>query len=157
MLGGNKVAKLLGAVVDVCVGDVVSTGDVGSDGAGVSAGVVGSVGAGVSAGVAGSVDSVGGDVSSGVVVSDGAQTVGRVQAPAAARRARALNTPVYTVVLGTPNGTIERTLGTSAANAFTIGNTSWNRSSNEASTEILPLNRFPVCMMVLPFTVKEGL
>jgi Ca-activated chloride channel homolog len=45
-----------------------------------------------------------------VVVSDGAQTVGRVQAPAAARRARALNTPVYTVVLGTPNGTIERTL-----------------------------------------------
>ena len=36
--------------------------------------------------------------------------MGRVQAPAAARRARALNTPVYTVVLGTPNGTIERTL-----------------------------------------------
>lgn len=45
-----------------------------------------------------------------VVVSDGAQTVGRVQAAAAARRARALRTPVYTVVLGTPNGTIERTL-----------------------------------------------
>ncbi len=45
-----------------------------------------------------------------VVLSDGAQTVGRVQAPAAARRARALRTPVYTVVIGTPNGTIERTL-----------------------------------------------
>ena len=135
MLGGNKVAKLFGAVVDVCVGDVVSTGDVGSDGAGVSAGVVGSVGAGVSAGVAGSVDSVGGDVSSGVVVSDGAGA--------------SAGSDDSTVVVGA--------LGTSAANAFTIGNTSWNRSSNEASTEILPLNRFPVCMMVLPFTVKEGL
>jgi Ca-activated chloride channel family protein len=33
-----------------------------------------------------------------------------VQAPAAAQRARSLNTPVYTIVLGTPNGTIERTL-----------------------------------------------
>lgn len=45
-----------------------------------------------------------------VVISDGAQTVGRVQAIAAARRARALRTPVYTVVLGTANGTIEREL-----------------------------------------------
>lgn len=45
-----------------------------------------------------------------VLLSDGAQTVGRVRAPAAARRARALRTPVYTVVIGTPNGTIERTL-----------------------------------------------
>jgi Ca-activated chloride channel family protein len=45
-----------------------------------------------------------------VVVSDGASNVGRVQAVAAARRARSLRTPVYTVVLGTPNGTIERTL-----------------------------------------------
>lgn len=45
-----------------------------------------------------------------VVISDGAQTVGRVQAVAAARRARARQTPVYTVVLGTPNGTIEREL-----------------------------------------------
>ena len=45
-----------------------------------------------------------------VVVSDGAQTVGRVQAATAARRARVLRTPVYTIVLGTPNGTIERTL-----------------------------------------------
>lgn len=45
-----------------------------------------------------------------VVISDGAQTVGRTQALAAARRARSLRTPVYTVVLGTPNGTIERAL-----------------------------------------------
>ncbi len=45
-----------------------------------------------------------------VVISDGAQTVGRIQSPAAARRARALRTPVYTVVLGTANGQIERTL-----------------------------------------------
>jgi Ca-activated chloride channel family protein len=45
-----------------------------------------------------------------VVISDGASNVGRVQAVAAARRARSLRTPVYTVVLGTPNGTIERTL-----------------------------------------------
>ena len=45
-----------------------------------------------------------------VVFSDGAQTVGRIAAPAAAQRARALRTPVYTVVLGTQNGTIERTL-----------------------------------------------
>jgi Ca-activated chloride channel family protein len=45
-----------------------------------------------------------------VVVSDGASNVGRVRAVAAARRARSLRTPVYTVVLGTPNGTIERTL-----------------------------------------------
>lgn len=45
-----------------------------------------------------------------VVISDGAQTVGRVQAAVAARRARTARTPVYTVVLGTPNGTIERRL-----------------------------------------------
>lgn len=45
-----------------------------------------------------------------VVISDGAQTVGRAQAANAARRARGLRTPVYTVVLGTPNGTIEREL-----------------------------------------------
>lgn len=45
-----------------------------------------------------------------VVVSDGASNVGRVQANAAARRARSLRTPVHTVVLGTPEGTIERTL-----------------------------------------------
>ena len=45
-----------------------------------------------------------------VVISDGAQTVGRVRPAAAARRARAMGTPVYTVLIGTPNGTIERTL-----------------------------------------------
>lgn len=45
-----------------------------------------------------------------LVISDGATNVGRVQALAAARRARSLETPVYTIVLGTPNGTIERTL-----------------------------------------------
>jgi Ca-activated chloride channel family protein len=45
-----------------------------------------------------------------LLISDGAQNVGRTQAGAAAQRARTLQTPVYTVVLGTPNGQIERTL-----------------------------------------------
>ena len=45
-----------------------------------------------------------------LLISDGAQTVGRTTAAAAARRARALRTPVYTVAVGTPNGQIERTL-----------------------------------------------
>ena len=45
-----------------------------------------------------------------VIISDGATNVGRIQPTAAARRARTLRTPIYTVVLGTPNGQIERTL-----------------------------------------------
>lgn len=45
-----------------------------------------------------------------VLISDGAQTVGRSQPLAAARRAGVLRTPVYTVVLGTPDGVIERKL-----------------------------------------------
>ncbi len=45
-----------------------------------------------------------------LVISDGAQTVGRSQPVAAARRAGTLRTPVYTVVLGTPDGVIERKL-----------------------------------------------
>ena len=45
-----------------------------------------------------------------VIISDGATNVGRIQPTAAARRARSLRTPIYTVVLGTPNGQIERTL-----------------------------------------------
>jgi Ca-activated chloride channel family protein len=45
-----------------------------------------------------------------VVISDGAQTVGRSQPLAAARRAGVLRTPVYAVVLGTPEGVIERKL-----------------------------------------------
>ena len=45
-----------------------------------------------------------------VIISDGATNVGRAQPTAAAGRARALRTPIYTVVLGTPNGQIERTL-----------------------------------------------
>jgi Ca-activated chloride channel homolog len=45
-----------------------------------------------------------------VIISDGATNVGRIQPTAAAGRARALRTPIYTVVLGTPNGQIERTL-----------------------------------------------
>jgi Ca-activated chloride channel family protein len=45
-----------------------------------------------------------------LVISDGAQTVGRSQPLAAARRAGTLRTPVYTVVLGTPDGVIERKL-----------------------------------------------
>jgi Ca-activated chloride channel homolog len=45
-----------------------------------------------------------------VVISDGAQTVGRSQPLAAARRAGVLRTPVYTVVLGTQDGVIERKL-----------------------------------------------
>ena len=45
-----------------------------------------------------------------VIISDGATNVGRIQPTAAARRARTLRTPIYTVVLGTQNGQIERTL-----------------------------------------------
>ena len=45
-----------------------------------------------------------------LLLSDGAQTVGRLRPEAAARRARALRTPVYTVALGTPQGIVERTL-----------------------------------------------
>ena len=45
-----------------------------------------------------------------LLLSDGAQTVGRAAAAAAARRARSLRTPVYTVALGTPEGVVERTL-----------------------------------------------
>ena len=45
-----------------------------------------------------------------VVISDGASNVGRVQAVAAAQGARSQQTPVYTVVLGTAEGTIERAL-----------------------------------------------
>lgn len=45
-----------------------------------------------------------------LLISDGAQTVGRSQPVAAARRAGTLRTPVYTVVLGTPDGVIERKL-----------------------------------------------
>jgi Ca-activated chloride channel family protein len=45
-----------------------------------------------------------------LVISDGAQTVGRSQPVAAARRAGTLRTPVYTIVLGTPDGVIERKL-----------------------------------------------
>ena len=45
-----------------------------------------------------------------LLISDGAQTTGRAAPAAAARRARLLRTPVYTVLVGTQNGTIERTL-----------------------------------------------
>jgi Ca-activated chloride channel family protein len=45
-----------------------------------------------------------------LVISDGAQTVGRSQPTAAARRAGTLRTPIYTIVLGTPDGVIERKL-----------------------------------------------
>jgi Ca-activated chloride channel family protein len=46
-----------------------------------------------------------------LLISDGAQTVGRRVAPVqAARRARAAGVPVYTVALGTPDGVVERRL-----------------------------------------------
>ena len=45
-----------------------------------------------------------------LVISDGAQTQGTITPVAAARRARGLHVPVFTVVIGTPNGVVERTL-----------------------------------------------
>ena len=45
-----------------------------------------------------------------LVISDGAQTQGEVTPVAAARRARAAEVPIFTVVVGTPNGVVERTL-----------------------------------------------
>jgi Ca-activated chloride channel family protein len=45
-----------------------------------------------------------------LLISDGAQTQGRVTPDQAARRARAAGVPVYTVVLGTPDGVVERRL-----------------------------------------------
>jgi len=42
-----------------------------------------------------------------VVLSDGAQTTGDIQPLAAARQARRLRIPVYTVALGTPNGVVQ--------------------------------------------------
>jgi Ca-activated chloride channel family protein len=45
-----------------------------------------------------------------LVLSDGAQTQGRVTPVQAARRARAAGIPVFTVVLGTPEGIVERQL-----------------------------------------------
>lgn len=43
-----------------------------------------------------------------LLISDGAQTQGRVQPVAAAREARQQGVPVYTVSLGTPDGILER-------------------------------------------------
>jgi Ca-activated chloride channel homolog len=45
-----------------------------------------------------------------VVISDGANEGGRVSPATAARRARARRIPVYTVLVGTPNGRVERVL-----------------------------------------------
>ena len=45
-----------------------------------------------------------------LVLSDGAQTQGRTTPVQAARRARAARVPVFTVVLGTPEGIVERRL-----------------------------------------------
>ncbi len=45
-----------------------------------------------------------------LLISDGAQEGGRATPAAAARRARSLHVPVYTVVVGTPNGSVERSL-----------------------------------------------
>jgi Ca-activated chloride channel family protein len=42
-----------------------------------------------------------------LLLSDGAQTAGQVQPLDAAARAQQLGIPVYTIALGTPNGTIE--------------------------------------------------
>jgi Ca-activated chloride channel family protein len=45
-----------------------------------------------------------------VLISDGANEGGRVAPATAARRARARRIPVYTVLVGTPNGRVERVL-----------------------------------------------
>jgi Ca-activated chloride channel homolog len=45
-----------------------------------------------------------------VLISDGANEGGRVSPATAARRARARHVPVYAVLVGTPNGRVERTL-----------------------------------------------
>ena len=45
-----------------------------------------------------------------LLISDGAQTQGEVTPEQAAQRARAGGVPVSTIVLGTPNGVVERTL-----------------------------------------------
>jgi Ca-activated chloride channel family protein len=45
-----------------------------------------------------------------LLISDGAQTVGRVTPIQAARRARTADVPVFTVALGTPDGIVERKL-----------------------------------------------
>jgi Ca-activated chloride channel family protein len=45
-----------------------------------------------------------------LLISDGAAMGGRTSPQTAAQRARSLHVPVYTVVVGTPNGVVERTL-----------------------------------------------
>jgi Ca-activated chloride channel family protein len=45
-----------------------------------------------------------------LLISDGMRMGGRAAPVAAARRARALGVPVYTVLVGTPNGTVQETL-----------------------------------------------
>ena len=45
-----------------------------------------------------------------LLISDGAAMGGRTSPQAAAQRARSLHVPVYTVVVGTPTGVVERTL-----------------------------------------------
>ncbi len=45
-----------------------------------------------------------------LVISDGAQTQGQTTPQAAARRAKAAGIPIYSIVIGTPNGVVTRTL-----------------------------------------------
>jgi Ca-activated chloride channel family protein len=45
-----------------------------------------------------------------LLISDGARDGGRTAPLVAARRARALHVPVYTILIGTPNGTVRHTL-----------------------------------------------
>jgi Ca-activated chloride channel homolog len=45
-----------------------------------------------------------------LLISDGARDGGRTEPRAAAQRARALRTPVYTILLGTPNGVVQNQL-----------------------------------------------
>jgi Ca-activated chloride channel family protein len=54
--------------------------------------------------------SPGGRPTAVVLISDGANEGGRLSPAAAARRARRLHVPVYTVLVGTPNGRVSRPL-----------------------------------------------
>lgn len=55
-----------------------------------------------------------------LLLSDGAQTQGRLTPRTAARQAAAAGVPIYTVALGTPTGVVERTLPGGAIEKITV-------------------------------------